>query len=453
MLRRVVWGLLGLVVVLALGAVLWLIAAPPELLRVGDGYAAKIVCSNVFLAHRDPNDVLAQDVQAPGNPILKLVSADVDRNAGIVTAHMLGFVAPMTAVYRDGLGCTLVPDGKVDALREQRVPLPAVAAGAGAWPTGSDVAVGDPSLNAILADDSLAGPGMRAIVVVHEGHIVAERYAPGFEPATPLLGWSMSKSVNAILLGMVMKAGGLSMDDAGLFPQWAGDGRKDIKVRNLLDMTSGLAFNEDYGDVTDVTRMLYLEPDMAGFAASRPLVHAPGSTFSYSTGTAMMLSHVWMSRLPDEATALSYPRTALFGPLGMTSATFEPDESGTLTGGSYVYASARDWARVGQFLLQDGVWNGEQLLPDGFAQMMRTSNGKPGKYSQLQTWLEGPTEDETKSYGLPADTYWFIGHDGQSMAIVPSAKLVAVRLGLTPSGLGWGPEPMIKQLLAAMGAP
>jgi CubicO group peptidase (beta-lactamase class C family) len=439
------------VVAVILGAVVWLLVAPPELLRVGDGYAAKIVCSNVFLAHRSAPQVLAQDVQAPGNPVLRLVGADVDQTAGTVTAHMLGFIAPMTALYRAGLGCTLVPDGKVDALRQQAVAMPTVAAGTGPWPAGGEVAAGDPKLLAILKDDALAGPDARAIVVVRAGKIVAERYAPGFGPDTPLIGWSMSKSINAILLGMVMKAGGISFDDSGLFPQWARDGRKDIKLRHLLDMTSGLAFNEDYGDVTDVTRMLYLEPDMAGFAANHPLIHPPGSTFSYSTGTAMMLSRIWMSRLPDEATALSYPRMALFGPLGMTTATFEPDEAGTLTGGSYVYASARDWARVGQFLLQDGVWNDEHLLPDGYVQMMRTGNGGPDGYSQLQTWLRGPTEENGKTYGLPTDTYWFIGHDGQSMAVVPSAGVVVVRMGLTPSGLGWGPEPMLKQLLAAMG--
>lgn len=450
MIRRIIAGAAVAVIVVIAGAAGWLVVAPPELLRVGDGYAAKIICSNVFLAQRKAEDVLALDVQAPGNPVLKLITADVEKTAGTVTAHMLGFVAPMTALYRPGLGCTLVPDGKVDALRTQTVAMPDVAAGSGAWPVGDDVAAGDPKLTAILNDDSLAGPNARAIVVVRDGKVVAERYAPGFDPDTPLIGWSMSKSINAILLGMVMKAGGLRFDDSGLFPQWASDARKDIKLKNLLDMTSGLAFNEDYGDVTDVTRMLYLEPDMAGFAADHPLIHPPGSTFSYSTGTAMMLSHIWMSRLPDEATALSYPRTALFGPLGMTTATFEPDEAGTLTGGSYVYASARDWARVGQFLLQDGNWNGVQLLPDGYVQMMRTSNGGPDGYSQLQTWLRGPTEENGKTYGLPPDTYWFIGHDGQSMAIIPSAKVVVVRMGLTPSGLGWGPEPMIKQLLAAM---
>ncbi len=455
MIRKILLGLLGLLVVVVAGVAGWLIVAPPELLRIADGYAAKIICSNVFLAHRDPTDVLNVDVQVSGNPALKLIRASVDRDGGTVTAGILGLFARATAIDRPGLGCTLAPDGKVDALRASGLAqVPAVAPETEQpWPEGNGPTVSDPAITKILEDPALAGPGMRAIVVAKDGKLLAERYGAGFDVNTPLLGWSMSKSINAILLGMVMKSGKLSLDDSGLFPQWQGDGRKDITLRDLLDMTSGLAFNEDYGDVTDVTHMLFIEPDMSGYAAARPLIHPPGTTFSYSTGTAMMVSRVWAGRLPDAQTALAYPRTALFDPLGMTSAVAEPDEGGTIAGGSYMYATARDWAKVGQFLLDGGVWHGQNLLPDGFVQMMQTSNGKPGGYSELQTWLTGPTEDDGKTYGLPKGTYWFIGHDGQSMAVIPSAKMVVVRMGLTNSDLGWGPEPMIKAILAAVGAP
>ncbi len=454
LLRRVLIGIVAIVVVVIVGGAVWLFVAPPALLRIADGYAAKIVCSNFYLAARDPSQVLNVDVQAPGNPLLKLVQVDVDKVGHIVTARMLGWFATGVAVYREGLGCAAVPDGNIAAA--QAIALaepPAVAPRSdAAWPVGSTVDIApDPTLQAILADPAMTGPGMRAVVVVRDGHIVGETYGPGFNSDTPLIGWSMSKTVSAILLGRVMGEGKIGFDDAGLFPEWAGDGRKDVRIRDLLSMASGLAFNEEYGDVTDVTQMLYLEPDMAGFAAKQPLVKPPGTAFSYSTGTGMMLSRLWMSRLADEATALAYPRQALFDPLGMTSAVFEADEHGTLAGGSYVYASGRDWARVGQFLLQGGVWNGQSLLPDGFVQMMSMPNGFPGGYSKLQTWLEGPSETDAKTYGLPRDTFWLEGHDGQSVAVIPSAKLVVVRLGLTPSDLGYGPEPMIKAILAAGG--
>jgi CubicO group peptidase (beta-lactamase class C family) len=277
------------------------------------------------------------------------------------------------------------------------------------------------------------------VVVVKAGRIVGEAYADGFDAETPLLGWSMTKTVNARLLGRAMLDGKLGLDDAGLFPDWT-DGRKDIRLRDLTAMASGLAFNEDYGDVSDVNRMLFLTPDMAKFAASQSLTAKPGTVFNYSSGTGTMLARLWMDRVG--ADALTYPQTKLFAPLGIDSAVIEPDEAGTLVGSSYMYANARDWARLGQFLLQDGVWNGQRLLPEGFVKLMQTSNGLPGGYSQMQTWLE-------PDYGLPPDSFWLEGHDGQFVAVVPSAQLVVVRMGLTPSDLGYSPAALVKALLAA----
>jgi CubicO group peptidase (beta-lactamase class C family) len=435
MIRRILLGLVATVVMVVAGVAIYLAAAPPELLRVGDGYAAKIVCSNVFLAGRDPGEVLDSDVQAPGNPLLRLVGVDVDRTAGTVTAKILGFVAPQVAIARPGYGCTLVPDGRIEAVARMPVPGPADA-GLVLWQEAAD-----PKVAAVIADETLAGPGVRAIVVARGGKIVAERYAPGFDAKTPLLGWSMSKTVNAMLIGTLLREGRIGLDETGLFPEWT-DGRRDIRLSDLTAMASGLSFNEDYGDVSDVNRMLFLEPDMAKFAASQPLVAKPGTAFSYSTGTGTMLSRIWMDRVGADAP--SYPRAALFAPLGLDSAVIEPDEAGTLVGSSYMYASARDWARLGQLLVQDGVWNGGRLLPEGFVRLMQTSNGLPGGYSQMQTWLEPDA-------GLPAGSFWFEGHDGQSIAVIPSAQLVVVRMGLTPSGLGYSPVPLAKAVLATDG--
>lgn len=293
----------------------------------------------------------------------------------------------------------------------------------------------------------MAGPGMRAILVAQNGRIVAERYGEGFDDKTPLLGWSMTKTVNAALLGRLAAAGLIGLDDAALRPEWT-DARKDITLRDLLGMESGLAFNEDYGDVSDVNRMLFLEPDMARFAAAQPQAEAAGAQFTYSSGTATLLARIWMDRIGDPAAALAYPRAALFDPLGMTSAELEADASGTLVGSSYMYATARDWARFGLFLLQDGVWDGTRLLPPGWVAAMNASNGLPGNYSQMQSWLQGPN-DEDAAEGVPEDAFWLVGHDGQTVAIVPSEELVVVRLGLTPSDLGYRPERLVKALTDA----
>jgi CubicO group peptidase (beta-lactamase class C family) len=319
------------------------------------------------------------------------------------------------------------------------------------WPEGGNVAT-TAALDRLLADDTLAGPGMRAIVVVDHGRIVAERYAAGFSATTPLLGWSMTKSVVAGLVGVLVKEGRLALDQSAGWTAPDG-GRERIRIADLLAMSSGLRFNEAYGDVSDVTRMLYLQPDMAGFARAQPLVHPAGEFWSYSSGTANILS-----RLVQDAAgslAAAYPTEKLFKPLGMTSATMETDEDGTLVGSSYMYATARDWARYGLFLLQDGVWQGQEMLPRGYVAMMTSPvAASKGEYGHGLVWLWGssavtPGKNPDTAFGIPADTFWMEGHDGQSTAIIPSRQLVIVRLGLTPAHDRYTPQPLVKAILDA----
>ncbi|ACP25887.1 6-aminohexanoate-dimer hydrolase protein [Sinorhizobium fredii NGR234] len=432
----------------------WLVFFPPELLRVGDGYAAKIVCSNVFLAGRDPQAVLAEDVQAPGHPLLKFVSVSLDPDPQAVTARIFGFAAPVRAVYRPGFGCTATAGGTMQALAAPGVDnAGAVAASADspdlAWPEGSKAEI-DPAFQELAEDAELTGPGVRAVVVIKDGKLVAEAYGQGFDRNTPLLGWSMTKSVTAALVGLRIAAGRMDPQKADLLPAWSGDERARIKLIDLLAMQSGLAFNEDYGDVTDVTRMLFLESDMAGFAAAKRLEAAPGSRFNYSTGTTNLLSRLWMGTFDEPAAALAYPRQALFGPLGMTSAVMETDASGTFVGSSYMYATAQDWARFAQFLLDDGRWKGRALLPDGFVEFMRSPTAASGgDYGSAQVWL---TENGRRAGtgNFPSDTFWMLGHDGQAIMLVPSLRLAVVRLGLTPSRTGYDVQKLNGKIIEAL---
>ncbi|MCR6499967.1 beta-lactamase family protein [Shinella sp. CPCC 101442] len=448
--RLAAWMLSLLVLTVVVGAS-WLIVSPPALLSVGSGYAAKIVCSSVFVSGRDARQVLAEDVQAPGHPLLRLMRQDVDFTEKTVTTHLFGLFAPGYAAWHEGFGCSSVPDGDFRAARQaiSDVRLPKIPAGDPAilWPDGESVAM-NAAIAALLEDAELTGPGMRAIVVVHDGRIVAEAYGDGFDATMPLLGWSMTKSVNAALLGRLMQAGAFTPQLNNLFPDWRGDARSTITLGQLLAMESGLAFNENYGDVADVTRMLYLEPDMTRFVLSLPAEANPGERFNYSSGTALLLSRIWMSALSGRSQALSFPTKALFGPLGMASAVLEPDETGIFVGSSYMYATARDWARFSLLLLNDGVWKGERLLPEGFVAAMGTpSKASAGTYSQMQTWLKGPGAKSDAEHGLPADTFWLRGHDGQSATVIPSKKLAVIRLGLTPSKLGYEPQPLIRRIL------
>ena len=457
-LRKVILGIAIALVLLLLVLAFALWMKPPEILRVGANYSAKMVCSNVFLAGRDPDEVLRTDVQAPGVALLRLMRISVDRDRRVVRAGLLGFIGDGLAVARPGSGCAVVPDGNLEfathvssvaARAESAVAAPPKASAA--WPDGNAVAT-TAALDRLLADDTLAGPGMRAIVVVDHGRIVAERYGAGFSATTPLLGWSMAKSVVAGLVGVLVKEGRLALDQS---TGWSatGGGRERIRIADLLAMSSGLRFNEAYGDVSDVTRMLYLQPDMAGFAREQPLVHPAGEFWSYSSGTANILSRIVQDAAGPLAAA--YPVEKLFKPLGMTSATIETDEDGTLVGSSYMYATARDWARYGQFLLQDGVWRGQEMLPRGYVAMMASPvAASGGEYGRGLVWLWGsdavtPGRNPDAAFGIPADTFWMEGHDGQSTAIIPSRQLVIVRLGLTPARDHYQPQALVKAILDA----
>jgi CubicO group peptidase (beta-lactamase class C family) len=447
----------------------WLWAEPPQLLRVAANYSAKIVCSNVFLAGRDPQEVLRSDIQSTGNPILGLMRVSLVREQGLVRAGLFGLIGDGLAVYRAGAGCAALPDGKLipgagaalmRAAARDTMPMVAGAAAAGAtgidspaWPDGETVAT-DANLDHLVGDAGLAGPGVRAIVVVHRGKIVAERYTAAFSATTPLLGWSMTKTVTAGLIGLLVKDGRLRLEQSAGWPTAPGDARDHITIADLLAMSSGLHFDEAYGALSDVTRMLYLESDMAGFARAQPLDHPVGAVWSYSSGTAVILARIFQDAAGDDG--LRFVRERLFAPLGMRSATIETDAHGTLVGSSYMYAVARDWARYGQFLLQGGVWHGQSLLPSGYVNVMVTPvAASSGQYGHGQVWLWGsaartPGENPDETYGLPRDTFWMEGHDGQSIAVIPSREIVIVRLGLTPSSSRYRPQPLVQALLRAV---
>ena len=455
LLKLLRWSCAGIALA-AGGLALWLWLAPPAMLRVAAGYAAKIVCSGVFVAGRDAAEVLRVDVQAPGHPLLSFVGVSVDREARVVRAGLLGFAGRGLAVARDGTGCASVPDGDLQAAAAHRVArAPSLPGAPLPWPQGELVGAPLADLQALLRDPALTGPGMRAVLVLRDGRVVAETYAEGFAAHTPLAGWSMTKTVTAALIGTLMNQRRLGFGDTRLFAEWGLDARAGISLGDLMAMSSGLAFNEAYGSVSDVTRMLYLEPDMAHFAAGQPLLHAAGTKFSYASGSTVLLSRLWQGKLADPAQALAYPRTALFEPLGMRTAVMEADARGTFVGSSYMHASARDWARFAQLLLDDGMAAGRRLLPPGFVSLLRQpAPAAAGRYGRGQVWLRGPRgalpadQDADTGFALPADTFWMLGHDGQSIALVPSRNVAVVRLGLTPSRLGYRPQALLQAVLA-----
>ncbi|BAQ16120.1 serine hydrolase domain-containing protein [Methyloceanibacter caenitepidi] len=449
---------------IAIAAVAYL-AVPPlyRIALLGSGYMAQQLCAGLFVSGRTFDAVMAEDLSGPGLGPLAPFTAHVDDTAKTVRASPLGVgFAGQTAVFQEGLGCTLVRDQSAAAYAARaRDPFDAdppaapdaewpqgsrVAAGAWradfAWPDGVDGPAASQAVDAIFADPDPERPrATRALVVVHKGRIVAERYAPGFDAHMPLVGWSMSKTGTNALIGLRVKDGKLGLDDTRLMPEWLGrdDMRGEITLNTLLRMISGLAFHEDPDDkLSDVSQMMFVQGNTAAFAASKPLAYAPGTHWSYSTGTAAILSGVLRETFDDERDYLRYPRERLFGPLGMRTAQLAPDAAGTFMGGAFLYASARDWARLGLLYLQDGRWDGEQILPEGWvAYTTRPTVQSPNDRYGAQVWLKLEKSANLGEPPMPADSFYMLGHNGQVVAMIPSKDLVVVRLGQTMNGGDW----------------
>ncbi len=306
----------------------------------------------------------------------------------------------------------------------------------------------------VLFADSESGE-TRAVVIMRDGRIVAERYGPGYGPQTRFIGWSMSKSVTATLIGLLVSDGRLRLDSPATIPAWQrpGDPRGEITLRELLQMRSGLTHveNADPAFKSDTARMLFLDgrDDMAAYAEAQPLEDDPGAKWRYSTATAVILADIATRALTDSHDAATrqhaladYLRTRLFEPAGLASMVAEYDAAGTMAGGSMVHATARDWARFGELLRNQGAvgqsadpgsGRGGQILPREWITFMTSpSPANPGYGAQI--WLNRPQINGTKELFAergPADLFACVGHQGQYVLVWPRQGLTVVRLGKT----------------------
>ncbi|MCA8888505.1 MAG: serine hydrolase [Parvularculaceae bacterium] len=403
--------------------------------RVGDGYLAKIACSEVFVAGRDGETVLSDDFNDI-SPLFDFVSTNIDHEARSVSANLLGLGAA-TASYRPDYGCTLHIGGAPDA-------LPAIER---FFATDSPIEPYEDEdiksmIAKILAEEMANGAANhRSLLVLANGRLVAEAYADGFDANTPFLSWSMAKSVTATMIGAAVQQGLIDIHDRAPVELWAHDDRAAITWNDLLQMQSGLAFEEDYADpLSDVNEMLFASRDAGMAAANAPLAHAPGTFWSYSSGTTNLIQRTLRHVL--ESRGVNYHAFAydnIFAPLDATSFVIEPDPSGTFIGSSFVYATARDWARLGDLYAKDGVWNGTRILPEGWADYVATPAAASDRFYGAQFWLNYEGFDGRRRYmpALPQSTFLMAGHEGQYVAILPEENIVIVRTGMTR-----GREPM-----------
>lgn len=308
------------------------------------------------------------------------------------------------------------------------------------WPTGEPVAAVETLADELFGDNVRYGDTY-ALLVIHGGRIVLERYGgalPSFDhpptpvtPTTPLLSWSMAKSILHAAVGILVGDGRLQLDEPADVPAWQteGDPRTAITLEHLLAMRDGLDFTEDYVDsgVSDVIEMLFGtgQDDVAGYAEARRLRHPPDTVFNYSSGTSNIVSAIAARAAGGRLQLIELLRTRLFEPIGMTSADPRTDTAGTFIGSSYVYATARDFARFGLLYLRDGVWDGSRILPEGWVDHGRTlrSHDEEGTGYGAHWWI---MEDDL-------GTFRAAGYEGQSIYICPGLDVLAVRLGRSPA--------------------
>jgi len=461
----------GIIIILVL-AIAYFVFSNLDLIKaapIGVGYKAKILCSGIFVSHRDEESILSEDLSYPPN--MNIINAKVDYENKSVTTSVFGIIKEK-AIYRAGQGCTIL-SGKSEAeLRSQPAeilaPLPENPDTV-PWPTGDLILSGEipPNVDREPLDEAMLKVFFehyperphrtRAVVVVYDGKIISEQYAPGFSKNTLHLGWSMTKSVTNALVGILVGQGKLSINDPAPVPEWRkpGDPRGNITLDQLLRMSSGLKFLEAYADnpLSDVSKMLFQKPDTGAFAANMPLETKPDQKWSYSSGTTNIISRVIRQTIGNQAEYASFPRRVLFNRIGMRSAIMEMDASGIYVGSSYMYATARDWARFGLLYLNDGVWEGERILPEGWVGFSTTptSTAPRGQYG-AHFWLNRGNLNNPKDRPfpqLPTDMFLAQGVQGQTVVIIPSYKLVIVRLGMSHYG-NWGFVSLVEDILHAI---
>ncbi len=401
------------------------------------GYAAKNLASGIFVGNRTQESMEAIDLNFS---LIKFTTNSVDFEKKEVTSRFLW--AQSKAIYIEGFGCTLVREDDENTIRNRPytiVPLPDFNTDTIKWPAGDKLVDTIPSginmrkLNKTVDRafaDSAGSKGTFAIAVAYKNQLVVERYKEGLSSKNRFLSWSMSKSFTHALVGIMVKKGLINIDEPCNFTQWQRDGRRAITLRHLMHMNGGQAWSESYGNLSDVNLMLHKYADMGLYSIAKPLAVRPDSQWLYNSGATNIVCYAMRKQFKNESDYYTFPHKELFNPLGMRSAVFEVDASGTFAGSSYIYATMRDYVRFGMLYLNNGNWLGNQILPNNWvAQAREEARGSNGQYGSF-FWLNrsGDYPD------VPRDLFMCRGHDGQYIYIIPSLQLVVVRTGFSKKG-------------------
>ena len=397
------------------------------------GFSAKSIASGHFIDGRT-----VETIQQGDNDIDKINWANntINQTSQYVTSNVHG-LKERKAIYREGLGATLINDD-FDVTKPYEIPQRNRTKNGREYPYG-EVEPKDTSFSNVdyaqlnkAVSDAFDQKGAkkkrtRAVVVLYKGKLIAEQYTEGFNKNSKILGWSMTKSMTATYFGILQKQGKINIMNPAPVSEWQKDSRAKITLNDLLHMNSGLAWEEDYTKISDVTKMLFQAEDMSKCQAEKLALFKPNTHWYYSSGTTNLLSGILRKQFKSHQEYLNFWYSSLLDKIGMESALVETDMAGNFVGSSCGWATPRDWAKFGQLYLNKGNWNGEQLFDPSWATYVATpTNTSNGRYG-AQFWLNagGYFPD------VPKDMYYCSGYQGQMVAIIPSQDLVIVRMGLT----------------------
>ncbi|WP_300569301.1 serine hydrolase [Flavobacterium sp.] len=425
--------ILGFIGLVLLAAIIYYGFETYPKLDLISGFSSKSIASGHFIDNRS-----LETIQQGDNDIdmIDLAKNEIDETAKFASASVYGLKS-RKAIYREGLGAVLI-DENFDVNKPYAVPKRTKLDNNLPFPYGNNEpkdtvfsTIDYKKLNATVANafDKKGEKKLRtrSVLVIYKDKIIAEKYADGFSKNSKILGWSMTKSLTATYFGILQKQGKFDINKPAPVAEWKNDDRKKITTNDLLHMNSGLEWEEDYGKISDVTKMLFLAEDMSKSQAEKPAIAKPNTRWYYSSGTTNLLSGILRQQFKTQQEYLDFWYSSLLDKIGMNSALVETDMAGNFVGSSYGWANTRDWAKFGLLYLHKGNWNGEQILEESWVKYVSTpTNTSNGQYG-AQFWLNagGYFPD------VPREMFYCSGYQGQMIAIFPSKDLVIVRMGLT----------------------
>ncbi|MBV1924596.1 MAG: beta-lactamase family protein [Flavobacteriaceae bacterium] len=397
------------------------------------GFSSKSVASHLFIAERSQEYTEAEDNNLPS---IGLATNEVHANEKYVLSNTFG-IKERKALYRKGLGTVLLPEDASEEDLFKEIPFRNKTKSNLPYPYGDlpqkdtvfdnvDYTLLKKNVHNAFVDSEVKSQKTRSVLVVYKNQIIAEEYTDGFNEESIILGWSMTKSIVNTVLGILEKDKKIKLNQTNLFSEWKDDKRTDISLKNLINMNSGLAWEEDYTKICDATKMFFLATDMSKIQKEKALIGKPNETWNYSSGTSNLLSGFIRNQFNTQQEYLDFWYSELIDKIGMHSMLLETDFVGNYVGSSYAWATTRDWAKFGLLYLHDGNWNGEQLINTSWVEFTKKpTQGSDGVYGG-HFWLNAGG----KYPDVPKDLYSCNGFQGQFVFIIPSKDLVVVRTGL-----------------------